>query len=92
MTQARTDENQVLTMIGVSSVDGITPTLIYADPASNTLNADDASTGTDQSPDNIARRDHNGIPVLMAVSEVDGVTPVVLYVNPVTNKLLIDSN
>lgn len=37
MAQAARDNNLVPTLIGVSSVDGITPTLIYVNPTTNRM-------------------------------------------------------
>ncbi len=40
MSNAKKDANHVSTMIGVSSVDGITPTLVYVDPTTHRVLAD----------------------------------------------------
>lgn len=91
MTQAKKDNNSVDTMLATQQADGVTPELIKADPTTHGIAVDDNTTGTDQSPTDIAKRDQNMVPVLIAVSEVDGVTPVQLYVDA-DGKLLIDSN
>lgn len=91
MTQARKDNNQVNTMLGTQQTDGVTPEHIKANPTTHGLTIDDNTTGTDQSPTDIAKRDQNMVPVLIAVSETDGATPVQLYVDA-DGKLLIDSN
>lgn len=43
MSQAKRDENSVPTLLGVSSVDGITPVVLYADPTTHRLLTDAAS-------------------------------------------------
>ena len=40
MPNARKDQNRIPTIIGTSSVDGITPVLIYADPTTHRLYVD----------------------------------------------------
>lgn len=90
MTQARKDDNSVNTMLATQQADGITPELVEADPTNHGLTFDDDTTGTDQSPEDIAKRDQNSVPVLLAASESDGVTPVQLYIDA-DGKLLIDS-
>ena len=88
---AKRDDNRIPTLQAVLNTDGLTPTNVQVNPSnSNSLMADDASTGSDNGPTN-AKRDDNRVPVAMAVSEVDGITPVVLYVNS-SGELLIDSS
>lgn len=89
MAQASRDQNNVPTLLGALSTDGITPTKVKADPTSHALKVDDNTTGTDHGR-NVAVRDQNFVPVLMAVSSVDGVTPVEVYADSSGN-LLIDS-
>ena len=43
MAQAKRDENRVTTLLGVSTIDGRTPTLIYANPYSNAILTDSNS-------------------------------------------------
>ncbi len=90
MANASIDQNFVPTMLGLLNTDGQTITLIQVTPDHN-LKVDDASTGSDLTPQTYALRDENNNPVLMAVSSVDGVTPVELYVNS-DGELLVDSN
>jgi len=91
MTQARKDNNKVNTMLGTLNSDGVTPTLIKADPSTHVLVITDNTTGTDQSSVKSAKRDDNYVPALLVASEADGITPVQLYVNS-SGQLLIDSN
>lgn len=90
MTQAVKDNNSVDTMLATLQSDGITPSLIKANPTTHALKYDDNTTGTDQSSGDDAKRDQNAVPVLLVVSETGGVTPVQLYVNA-DGELLIDS-
>ena len=85
--QANRDENKVITLIGTSSDDGLTPRLLYANPTTHDALMEHGTSGSDLS-DDIADRDENRIPVAMAASSADGITPVVLYINS-SNELLI---
>jgi len=91
MTQARKDDNSVNTMLATQQADGITPELVKANASNNSIQINDNTTGTDQSPEDIAKRDQNMVPVLLATSETDGATPVQLYVDA-DGQLLVDSN
>lgn len=90
MAQAKRDDNYIPVAIGVLDSDGVTPTMLEADPTSHILDVEDNTDGSDNSGDN-AYRDDNNISTLIAVSESDGSTPVPLYVDSDGN-LLIDSN
>lgn len=90
MSNASRDSNNVATLLGALSTDGITPTKVEANPSTHALSVDDNNTGTDHGVAN-AVRDENFIPVLLAVSSADGVTPVEVYADS-DGKLLIDSN
>ena len=90
MANAKRDQNQTPTMIGVSNADGITVTNIQANATLHSLEVDDNTTGTVTSRTN-APHDENHIPTLMAASSSDGVTPVTLAVDPATGKLLMQS-
>ncbi len=46
MANAKKDENGVSTIIGVSATDGLTPTLIYADPTTHALYVTNPGSGT----------------------------------------------
>lgn len=83
------DDNRVTVLMGASSADGTTPTMVKADPTDHTIMTEDNTTGSDLSGD-YAYRDVNRVTVGLAVSETDGITPVVLYVNA-SGELLIDS-
>ena len=89
MADSKRDENMVPTMTGVLNTDGVTVTLIKADPTTHVIDTSDGSTGSDLGADN-AKRDSNNVPVLMAVSSSDGSTPVPLYVNS-SGQLLVKS-
>ena len=90
MTQAKRDNNNVKTMIGVLNTNGNTPTLLKALPTgSHLLDIMDGATGSDFNR-NDATRDENEIPVMLAISSVDGSTIVPLYVSS-SGHLLIQS-
>lgn len=40
MSEAKRDENHITTILGVSSVDGVTPVVIWADPTTHRLLVD----------------------------------------------------
>lgn len=80
MANASRDGNRVPTILGALSTDGVTPTLITANPSTHVLDVIDGTTGSDLS-DAPAIRDANRVTGLMAVSEADGITPIPLYVN-----------
>jgi len=88
--EAKRDQNRITTLIAASSVDGIIPRLVYADPTSHALKTNDGNTGSDYGIVD-AVRDENRIPVAMAVSSSDGITPVELYSSPLYN-LFIQSS
>ena len=90
MTQARKDDNSVNTMLATQQADGITPELVEASPSTHGIVINDNTTGTDQSPEDIAKRDQNSVPVLLVASESDGSTPVQLYIDA-SGQLLVDS-
>ena len=56
MTDAKRDSNQVTTLLAVSSVDGVTPVTLYADPITHRLLIDFAPAGSDATTalDNLA--------------------------------------
>lgn len=87
MAEAKHDNNNITTMLGVLNTDGATPTNIKADPTTHILKSSDGTTGSDLGTDHAAR-DNNGVPVLMAVSSVDGSTTVPLYVDSSGNLLI----
>lgn len=78
MSQAKRDENRVTTLIAALNTDGVTPNLVYADPTTHAISADDNTTGSDFGVVN-APRDQNRVTVAMAISSSDGITPVELY-------------
>jgi len=99
MASAARDSNNVPTLLGALSTDGITPTRVKASAINHGLEVDDATTGTDHGVI-AAPRDSNNSPVLLAVSAttatvggidyIEGVTPVVVYADSSGN-LLVDS-
>lgn len=90
MAQAPRDQNRVPALLGTLNTDGITPTVVYADPATHALNVSDGTTGSDLGGHN-AVRDQNRIPALLAVSSADGTTIVPVYTDANGN-LMIDSS
>ena len=91
MTNAKRDDNNVPTMIGVLNTDGETVTPVVVNGTNHTLGVEDNTTGSDNGPGDRALRDENFVTTLIGVSDVDGVTPVVVYTDS-DGKLLIDSN
>ncbi len=90
MAQAKRDENNVPTLLGVLNSDGATVTPIQINPVNHALKVDDNTTGSDLGPSR-ALRDENFVPTKIVVSSADEITPVVLYADS-SGKLLIDSN
>ncbi len=89
MTNAKRDNNQITTIMGVLNTDGITPENVTIDPVTNILDVSDDVTGSSLGDGN-AYRDNNINTTMMAVSSSDDSTPVSLYVDSSGN-LLIDS-
>lgn len=89
MANAARDNNNVPTLIGALSTDGITPTRVKVNATNHGLEIDDDTTGSDHGVA-AAVRDANNVPVLLAVSSADGITPVEVYVDSDGN-LLVDS-
>lgn len=99
MANAKRDQNNVPTLLGALSTDGVTPTLVKANPTNHGIKMDDNTTGTDHGTI-AAARDQNFVPVLMAVSNqtitvngiayIQGVTPVEIYADSSGN-LLVNS-
>ena len=88
MAQAVRDSNRITSLI-CTSIDGVTPVAIMADPISHSLGVETAILTYPVS--SVAKRDQNYVPTLLAVSSVDGVTPVVVYADPITQELLIEN-
>ena len=86
--EAPRDQNRKPVIMGVSNIDGSTPTAPYVNPTTHELMVDNGSTGTDLSGDE-AYRDGNRVTTMIGVSSDDGVTPVPVYVDSVTKKLLV---
>jgi hypothetical protein len=90
MSEAKRDENHIPTIIGASDADGVTPTLLYANPTNHGVVIDDGLAGSDLSGD-VDIRDENRVVGFLAVSAVDGVTPTVVYINAATHALKVRS-
>lgn len=88
MTNAKRDENNVPSILGILQTDGETVTPVNVNPVNHGLSVDNNTTGSDNGPAG-ALKDENFVPTLLAVSEVDGTTVVPLYVDA-DGKLLID--
>jgi hypothetical protein len=71
MTQAKTDNNRVRTLLGVLNTDGSVPTPVKVNPANHALKAVDANTGAPTASQD-ARRDENQV-TTMIVSSTSGV-------------------
>ena len=59
MANAKHDQNRIPTLIGVSSTDGVSPTLVYVDPTTHRLYVDLAGGG-------------GGFTLLTATGNIDG--------------------
>lgn len=89
MSNAKRDQNNVPTKIGVSNADGITIVLLKITSSTNAMQISDGTSGVDHGTVN-AKRDENEVPCLMGVASmnytdpngniyVQGVTPVAVY-------------
>jgi hypothetical protein len=87
MADGKKDNNGVEAMLGVLNTDGVTPTLIKADPTTHILAVSDGTTGSDFGND-WADRDNNTITTLIA-TDADG-NIINLYANS-SNELLIQT-
>jgi len=88
MANAKRDDNNVPSILGVLNSDGLTVEPVKINPANHALSVDNDITGSDNGPDR-ALRDENFVTTLLAVSDADGTTPISLYVDS-NGKLLID--
>jgi hypothetical protein len=86
--EAKRDQNNVPTILGVLNTNGETVMAVQANPATKSLAVNNNTTGTDNGPDH-ALRDENFVPTMLAISDADGETLVPLYVDA-DGKLLID--
>lgn len=92
MSNAKRDGNRVTTITAVLDTDGVSIENIFANAATNSLEVNDDTVGSDNGPTpERALRDGNYVTTLYAVSSADGETPVALYVNA-SNELLIDQS
>jgi hypothetical protein len=89
MGNAKRDENFIPTLLGTSSVTGLTDPLCVDVGSSNSLCVSDGTIGSDlgikQAP-----RDENRVPAIFGVSSVDGITPTLIYTDG-DNNLLVQS-
>lgn len=90
MSNAKRDQNNVPTLLGVSNSDGKTPVRIKVNQSYHALIAANGTAGTNIGPVN-AERDENSVPTLLAVSSADGVTPVPVYADD-SGRLLVDNS
>lgn len=90
MANAKRDQNNVPTLLGVLDTNGTTLVRVKVNPTNHGLEIDDDTTGTDHGPTN-APRDENFVTALIGVSSADGTTPVAVYADSDGN-LLIDSS
>jgi hypothetical protein len=86
--QAPRDENRNTALIATLNTDGLTPTVIYANPTNHAVKVINDVTGSGFGA-NRAVRDENRITAMLAVS-TDGVTLVPIYADN-SNNLLIKS-
>lgn len=85
MSNASRDDNRIPTMLGTSSVDGVTPVPLTV--TKNRLNCADGTTGSNL-PFVNSERDQNRVPTIWGVSSADGVTPIPIYTDSNGNLLI----
>ncbi len=73
MAEGKRDDNRVVTMIGVSSVDGTTPIAVVIDSVTNRMLVVQSASGAHGAVTNreIAVRDDNRVPVMIGTSSAD---------------------
>ncbi len=91
MANAQRDNNNVPTIIGVSSANGTTIYNVQADASTHGMAVSDGTLGTDFG-NTFASHDDNNVTTLLAVSSSDGTTPVEIYVDSATGSLLIKNS
>jgi len=91
MTDAKRDQNRVTVLLGVSNVDGVTPTPVYVNPVSHAVLVSGASDGLTPVVGTKIKRDSNRVPVGRGVSSADGTTPLPYHVDPTTKRLLVSN-
>ena len=79
MANAKFDQNNIPTILGLSSSDGTTTINPTATPGTHVLDVSDGTTGSDLSGDQ-ALRDQNYNVCMLGVSNADGITPVPIYI------------
>ena len=89
MSDAKRDANRVPTMMGVSSVDGVTPLPIQVDVITGKLLAKAEGISSSLAPEEPAKRDANRVPGILGTSSTDGTTPIPLSVDENDNGLRI---
>ena len=92
MSNAKRDENNVPTLIGVLNSDGetIVPVQVRNNGVEEVLKVNNDVGGSDNGPSDRALRDENFVTTLIGVSSADGVTPVAVYADS-DGKLLIST-
>lgn len=89
MADARRDDNNVPTWLGISCVDGVTPVRIVINPSNSGVKVD-TTTVISVTPAYVGSRDSNQVPVKYGVSDADGSVMLPIYVEPTTGAVLID--
>jgi len=82
------DENQRPVLMGVSSVDNITPIMAHVDPVTYKLLVQDSSSSNSATSRQWNKRDENGYPTMYGISSTDGVTLVPIRTDS-SGKLLV---
>lgn len=78
MPNAKRDSNFVTTLIGVSSVDGVTPVPVQVNPVTGALLTEGHVGSSSNPPSTRIVHDANAVAVTALVNSVDGVTPLAL--------------
>lgn len=71
---AKRDENDIATLLGVSSTDSFTPIMARVDPVTNYLLVDFSSSSNSATLRTWNKRDENDVPTMYGISDTDGVT------------------
>lgn len=88
MLNAKRDGNRITTLMGVSSVDGVTPLPIQVDEITGKLRAIAVGISSTLATDQPAKRDGNSVIGMLGVS-TDGITPIPFSVDESNNGLRI---
>lgn len=88
MADAKRDQNHITVAMGISSSDGITPTMFTVDPSTNYLLLDVSSDSLVVTSATTDKRDQNFVPTCYGISSVDGTTLVPIRTDT-NGKLLV---